>query len=58
MMIMGFRIFLGLDRIEDSVQIRENADTIMSIYGKIRLEKALSRILCDISYDWKLSDIS
>ena len=58
MMITGFHIFLCLDRIGNSVQIRENTDTIMSIYGKIRLEKARSRVLCDISYEWKLSDIS
>ena len=34
------RIFPYLDRIEDSVQLRENTDTILLTYGKIRLEKA------------------
>ena len=33
------RIFSYLDRIGDSVQIRENTDTILPTYGKIRIRE-------------------
>ena len=34
-------IFLYLDRISDSVQIQENTDTILSIYGKTWIKESL-----------------
>ena len=44
MMKYGFSlilIFLYLDRISESVGIRENTDTILCIYGKIRIRESL-----------------
>ena len=34
------RIFPYLDRISDSVQIRENTDAILPTYGKIRIRES------------------
>ena len=52
------RIFPYLDRIGESVQIRKNADTILSIYRKIRIRESLYfGIFYTMESSWSSFDI-